>query len=731
MNRLAAQLGALEANEQKAEETIWKQEVLAERCGAVFERLWESVNRATNKLGQLGLFTVREISWPEFDPPRTLAHGIRYLEPASRSTLKGADEWKQFIEAAQRSGWELVQIEIRHNQFTPDAAARPKESRFYCSAHLSNPQRPERAIIEGDLIVHWTAGIQSEPMVDQIDASQLSVTMRQGQPGFELVLNETITPFEKSFFIDPLLLQDLDGDGLSEIVLAGRNLVFHRKPDGRFSSEKLCAQPQGLTMTSVLGDFDGDGKTDFLCARQDGLVLFKGSGKRRTFDEPGQVVWQANPRLGYGQVLTCGDIDRDGDLDVWLGQYKVPYRGGQMPTPFYDANDGLPSFLLLNDGTGRFSDATDAAGLSKKRWRRAYSGSFADLDGDGDLDLCVVSDFAGMDLYRNDSMGHFTDVTREWIGEPHAFGMSHTLADFDGDGQLDLLMIGMNSPTADRLDGLRLGRPGFEKQDAMRSAMVFGNRLYLGNGTGTFKTASFNPAIAHSGWSWGCSTFDFDNDGLQDVYITNGHETKQSVRDYEREFWLHDIYVGTSSENLVTLAYFNSKHMRTRGNGWSYGGHERNRLYLNQSSGSFLEVAHLMGVGLPEDSRNVVTDDLDGDGRMDLIVTTFETWPEMKQTLRVYMNTLPPAGNWIGFRFRASESGTPPFGTRVTVRHSKGTLVREIITGDSYRAQHANTVHFGLGTVDRVRQVEVRWADGRTQEIETSAVNRYYDIPPF
>jgi len=208
-------------------------------------------------------------------------------------------------------------------------------------------------------------------------------------------------------------------------------------------------------------------------------------------------------------VLTCGDIDHDGDLDVWLGQYKVPYVRGQMPTPFYDANDGHPAYLLLNDGTGRFNDATDAAGLSKKRFRRAYSSSFADLDGDGDLDLCVVSDFAGIDLYRNDGSGRFTDVTRAWIDEPHAFGMSHALADFDRDGQLDLLMIGMNSPTVDRLDHLRLGRPGFESQGAMRSAMVQGNRLFLGNGKGKFTTAPFNPAIARSGWSWGCSAFDF------------------------------------------------------------------------------------------------------------------------------------------------------------------------------------------------------------------------------
>jgi hypothetical protein len=238
--RLANQLGELEAAEQKAGETVWKQELLAGRCGAVFERHWEAVNVATNKLAELGAFAVREIAWPEFGPPRTLPQGIRHFAPANRSTPKGSDAWKQFITAAQQNGWELVRIEIRHNQFTPDATGRPKESRFYCSAHLSNPRRTERAIIEGDLVVRWTAGQQGEPVVDQIDASRLSVTMRQGQPGFQLVLNETIMPFEKTYFIDPLLLHDLDGDSLSEIILAARNLVFRRGTDGQFASEQLC-----------------------------------------------------------------------------------------------------------------------------------------------------------------------------------------------------------------------------------------------------------------------------------------------------------------------------------------------------------------------------------------------------------------------------------------------------------------------------------------------------------
>ena len=122
-------------------------------------------------------------------------------------------------------------------------------------------------------------------------------------------------------------------------------------------------------------------------------------------------------------------------------------------------NDGHPAYLLINDGTGRFTDQTAAFGLAPKRHRRTYSASFVDLDEDRDLDLMVVSDFAGLDLYRNNGKGQFTDITDSLGANHYSFGMSHALADFDQDQKLDIYMVGMGSTTARRLESLGLGRP--------------------------------------------------------------------------------------------------------------------------------------------------------------------------------------------------------------------------------------------------------------------------------
>ena len=201
-----------------------------------------------------------------------------------------------------------------------------------------------------------------------------------------------------------------------EVILGCKNRIYRNLGEGRFKAETLCPKFSETVFNVTLEDLSGDGVVDVVACGHDGIYLIEGE-QGGTFQGEARLAWQAPEKVLDPMVMTTGDIDGDGDADLWLSQYKLPYVKGQMPTPIYDANDGFPGYLLLNDGTGRLTDATAAAGLAAKRHRRSYSASFADIDDDRDLDLVVVSDFAGVDLYLNDGSGQFTDATDRLVEE--------------------------------------------------------------------------------------------------------------------------------------------------------------------------------------------------------------------------------------------------------------------------------------------------------------------------
>lgn len=695
------------------------------------EDWWDALNWASNKLEQAASLPLGQLLLASWSSPHPLPHAIELRAPGGPGPSLSQSEWRNQAREWEQAGWRLQQIEFRHNQFELGERGRPGRSVFYFSAHLTNALSPRRAALEGPLRIAWGSNPGSgsnTPTVAQVDARELVLTTRQGEPPFRAMLAEDLLPPEKTAWIDPVIAADLNDDGLLEVVLPVKNLVYRPQPDRSYRPAPLLRHPPpDVIFSALLADFDGDGSADLLLAAGQGLICYKGS-REGAFSDRAQVAWQAALPLINPMVMAGGDIDRDGDLDVFVGQYRVPTLGQVLKPAYYQANDGHPSYLLVNNGAGSFTDGTATAGLESKRRRRVFSASFSDLDQQPGLDLAVISDFAGLDLYQNDGQGRFTDVTSEWVAEPEAFGMSHALADFNVDGQLDLLMIGMNSATASRLDHLQLARPGPAGDPVMRRRMSFGNRLFIRSQSGYRQTA-WGDSLARSGWSWGCGAFDFDNDGFPDVYIANGNETRQTVRDYDAEFWLHDMHIDESVDDASATKYFMAKFARTRGQGWSYGGYEKNRLFWNRRASRFLDVAHLLGLAIEDDSSCVIADDLDGDGRVDLIVTTADRRPQGRQTLLAFRNQLETTGPWIGFQF-SKEAGRSPLGARVVLQWDNRRAVRQVVTGDSFRSQHSPRVHFGLGASERVDRVEIEWADGRRTRLETPAINRYHLIGP-
>jgi len=723
-------VAAIQEQEQIVANTLWKDEMFAQSLSRIVEQWWDQINASDSKLTAVQNLDLPDVilgDWIVFEEIER--HHIQRLRNAATTKALSQQEWKDWIEHWKQEQWKLNTIEFRHTKYDPSSA--PYRSEFYFRATLSQQQDKQRLMVEGPLIIHWEhreESDQSRPVLIKIDTRQLQCIVSQGSPPFELVYNATSAPPTNAHAIDPLLVYDLDGDGRSEIILANKNLVLRLNNEDQIASTPLCTFPPGLLSTAVLSDLNNDGAVDFLCHKHEGLVVMPGS-RSGVFDQFEIMLRPSTKDIEYPIVLSTGDIDRDGDQDVFLGQYRIPYEGGSLPTPFWDANDGYPFYLFRNDGNLLFTDITEKALPKAKRNRRIYSASLADMDGINGPDLVVVSDFAGLDVYLNDGTGQFTSPVPSVFGETLGFGMAHALGDFNADGKHDLLMIGMTSPTVDRLEHLGIHRPGLTNDPTARARLAHGNRLFISTQQGNYIQNKLSASITRAGWAWGCSAADFDNDGYPDVYIGNGLESGQSVRDYESEYWLHDAFVADSDKNTAAYLYFKEKFAETRGKDQSYGGYESNRLYLNRNGNSFLDVGHLWGVGIQTDTRNVVTEDLNGDGRMDLLFIHYQIWPEIKESLQLYLNRMPETGNWITFQPETGPEIPSPTGLQITIRTANEKSIKELVNGDSYRSQHSQKIHFGLGKSTVVEHVNVQWPNGRLIHMDQLEANRQYTIP--
>jgi hypothetical protein len=722
------------------DETVWANEVEAQEYEAVFTGLWDNIRNAEapKKIDALSNFpfTGNLVMGTPNAPVQTELGVLVKDFNAQKTKALNQEQFLQLMGAFKAMKIELVQSEWHHSRFTPGNGDKAPESTISFSVHAEQAGTQTKFDLKGDIDVVWEKPTASEsgssPVADSLTLSKLTLKERTGGGSFRKVFEARHGPKDYTSGY-PVIVYDLNNDGLSEIILIRWNRIYWNDGKGQFTPKNLLEHPMQVKESAIVSDFTGDGNPDIVTiGYDDGLLyLFEGS-EAGQFTKPGVVC--SDVVFETPTAMTTGDSDGDGDLDLWITQYKLSFRDGQMPTPYYDANDGPPSYYLLNDSKGAFTDATEVSGLAPLRNRRTYSASFIDLDADGDLDLLNLSDYAGLDLYENIGKGKYKLATDDYVDARHFFGMGHTFGDYNSDGLLDFYVIGMSSTTARRLDRLDLGREDRPDIHTMRGPMGYGNRLYYGTEEKKYyEDPVVAKAIARTGWSWGTTTFDFDLDGDQDIYVANGHRSGESCQDYCTTFWRHDIYTGDSEENPALLKVFASTLEDLNTEKISWNGYEKNVLLTNSEDRPerFMNNSFSLGAAFSYDSRSIVSDDLDGDGRPDLLVAQ-SVWDDrggFHMVLNIVANTINPGEkrNWFAVRMREStKPGYSPNGAKVSITDNLGrTQTRWIVTGDSYFAQHAAVAHFGLGQADTVESIEITWANGVSEKhIPEPGVNR-------
>ena len=332
---------------------------------------------------------------------------------------------------------------------------------------------------------------------------------------------------------------DIDGDGDDDLYVSQPSGLPNRlfsNDGGMMFTDVTDAAGVGVldsTSMSLIEDADNDGDQDLIVITAVSPLLFRNDGAGGFRHAP-HAFELGSARQGQLTSATLADYDLDGDLDLYLCAYRYHAGTGvrHAPTPYHDANNGPPNYLLRNRGDGTFEDATQASGLNVNNSRFSFAAAWQDFDGDSRPDLYVANDFGRNNLYRNNGDGTFSEVAPQMGVEDVGAGMSASWFDYDRDGILDLYVGNMWSAAGLRLSNQSRFRSMSEASErSLYQRHAKGNTLFRGQPNGTFVDATFEAGVAQGRWAWSSGNLDFDNDGFEDIYIANGYVTNSQTHD--------------------------------------------------------------------------------------------------------------------------------------------------------------------------------------------------------
>jgi enediyne biosynthesis protein E4 len=537
------------------------------------------------------------------------------------------------------------------------------------------------------------------------------ITAKAGLAG---ALNISGSATNKQFLLEEMgggvALFDYDNDGWLDIFLVnGTSLdpaigdrhptsyLFHNNRNGTFSdvTQKAGVTRSGWGQGCCVGDYDNDGYDDLFVSYWGRNVLYHNNGDG-TFTDVSEKTGVAGSEGRWGAGCCFLDYDRDGHLDLFVSNYlmfdvtKAPKPGeavycnyNDIPVPCGPQGfAGGTNILYRNRGDGTFADVSESSGIARPRGSGSMvfvnrnwqpSGSYgmgvvaADFDNDGWPDIYVACDSAPSLLYRNNHDGTFREV-----GVPAgcAFdengvaqsGMGVAVADFDGDGWLDLARTNFT----DQVTTLyrNYGKGAFE--DSSIKAGLGVNRKYLGFGVGFL---------------------DFDNDGWKDLFIANGH-----------------VYSQIAGKKL---------HVTYK---------EPKILYRNLGNGRFEDVSAKAGPAMRIENlgRGCAFGDFDNDGDIDVVINNLDGPPTLLR------NDGGNKNNWIMFKCVGTRSNRSGIGTRIKLTSGERSQIGEVMSGSSYYSQNDFRLHFGLGRATKADSVEVVWSSGLKESYTNLAANQLY-----
>jgi enediyne biosynthesis protein E4 len=522
------------------------------------------------------------------------------------------------------------------------------------------------------------------------------------------------------------------------------------RTENRYADPKMRAELyQEFESSSVgtgiaIGDYDGDGRPDiFVVSKTEGCRLFRNLGGYKFEDVTEKAGVGATPGV-WNQGATFVDINNSGRLDIYVCRFNAPNLlyinqgdgtfkemahaygldvvDSSVMAAFSDYDrdgwldlyvttnilnmtahpSGQRGYLFHNNRNGTFTNVTEKAGIFGEA--QSHSATWWDYDNDGWPDLYVANDYGYPDrLYHNNRDGTFTDNLNQVLPHTSFSSMGSDLGDVTNNGFIDFLVADMAASSHMRDQHLVADARGRTEEIPGSAPKYHRNALLLNTGTGSFQEASFLAGIAATDWTWSVRLEDFDNDGLLDLFVTNGF-----TQDPGADLVIRMQRAETSAER-ARLMYESPPQT------------EIHLAFRNLGDLKFENVSAAWGVGKRGVAFGAAVGDLSGDGNLDIVYSNFHSG------VTILRNDCA-TGHVVNVDLRGTVSNRYGIGATVRVESALGTQLRPLTLSRGYMSSSEPMVHFGLGADTLIRRMTVTWPSGHVQIFENLAVDKRYTV---